>query len=73
MHHPASSVRHSVPSGTISSARSHVSPWAASVRAYAHCATRFEAASGDVRLSAIVVDCDETSGRAREIKRVMVS
>lgn len=35
--------------------------------------TRFEAATGDVRLSAIVVDCDETTGRAREIKRVMVS
>lgn len=34
---------------------------------------RFEAAGGDVRLCAIVVDCDETTGRAREIKRVMVS
>lgn len=34
---------------------------------------RFEAASNDVRLCAIVVDCDETTGRAREIRRVMVS
>lgn len=35
--------------------------------------TRFEAASGDVRLCAVVVDCDETSGRSRSIQRVMVS
>ena len=35
--------------------------------------SRFEPASGDVRLCAIVVDCDETTGKAREIKRVMVS
>jgi len=35
--------------------------------------SRFEPASGDVRLCAIVVDCDETTGRAREIKRVMIS
>ena len=35
--------------------------------------SRFEAASEDVRLCAIVVDCDETSGKAREIRRVMVS
>jgi metallophosphoesterase (TIGR00282 family) len=34
---------------------------------------RFEAATGDVRLCAIVVDCDESTGHAREIKRVMVS
>lgn len=34
---------------------------------------RFEPASGDVRLSAIVVDCDEGTGRAREIKRMLVS
>jgi calcineurin-like phosphoesterase len=34
--------------------------------------TRFEAATGDVRLCAIVVDCDERTGRAREITRVMV-
>lgn len=35
--------------------------------------SRFEPASGDVRLSAIVVDCDEMTGKAREIKRVLVS
>lgn len=35
--------------------------------------TRFEAATGDVRLCAIVVDCDEANGHAREIRRVMVS
>ncbi len=34
---------------------------------------RFEAGTGDVRLCAIVVDCDESTGKAREIKRVMVS
>jgi len=34
---------------------------------------RFEAATGDVRLCAIVVDCDEATGRAREIKRLTVS
>jgi 2',3'-cyclic-nucleotide 2'-phosphodiesterase len=34
---------------------------------------RFEPASGDVRLCAVVVDCDESTGRAREIKRLMVS
>jgi 2',3'-cyclic-nucleotide 2'-phosphodiesterase len=34
---------------------------------------RFEAATGDVRLNGIVVDCDEESGRARAIKRVMLS
>jgi len=34
---------------------------------------RFEAATGDVRLNAIVVDCDEESGRARAIQRVMLS
>ena len=35
--------------------------------------TRFEAATGDVRLCAVVVDCDEASGRARTIERLMVS
>jgi 2',3'-cyclic-nucleotide 2'-phosphodiesterase len=35
--------------------------------------TRFEAATGDVRLCAVVVDCDEATGRAREIKRLMVT
>ena len=34
---------------------------------------RFEAASNDVRLCAVVVDCDENTGHAREINRVMVS
>lgn len=34
---------------------------------------RFEAGTGDVRLCAIVVDCDETTGHAREIKRIMLS
>jgi metallophosphoesterase (TIGR00282 family) len=34
---------------------------------------RFEPATGDVRLCAVVVDCDEATGRAREIERVMVS
>jgi 2',3'-cyclic-nucleotide 2'-phosphodiesterase len=34
---------------------------------------RFEAATGDVRLCAVVIDCDETTGRARKIERVMVS
>jgi metallophosphoesterase (TIGR00282 family) len=34
---------------------------------------RFEAASGDVRLCAVVVDCDESSGKARSIKRIMLT
>ncbi len=34
--------------------------------------TRFEAATGDVRFSAVVVDCDEMTGKAREIKRLML-
>ncbi len=34
---------------------------------------RFEPASGDVRLCAIIVDCDESSGRARNIRRLMLS
>ncbi|HMK24314.1 MAG TPA: TIGR00282 family metallophosphoesterase [Terriglobales bacterium] len=33
---------------------------------------RFEAATGDVRLCAVVVDCDEATGRARGIERIMV-
>src|SRR5208282_758341 len=33
---------------------------------------RFEAASGDVRFSAVLVDCDEDTGRARSIQRIMV-
>lgn len=35
--------------------------------------TRFEAATGDVRLCAVVVDCDEKTGHARSIQRMMVS
>jgi 2',3'-cyclic-nucleotide 2'-phosphodiesterase len=34
---------------------------------------RFEAAIGDVRLCAVVVDCDEVTGHARKILRLMVS
>jgi metallophosphoesterase (TIGR00282 family) len=33
---------------------------------------RFEAAAGDVRLCAVVIDADETTGKARSIERVMV-
>jgi metallophosphoesterase (TIGR00282 family) len=33
---------------------------------------RFEAASGDVRLCGVVVDCDELTGHARSIERVML-
>lgn len=33
---------------------------------------RFEAATGDVRLCAVVVDCDESTGRARGIERVIM-
>ena len=35
--------------------------------------TRFEAATGDVRLCAVVVDCDDSTGHARSIQRVMMS
>ena len=34
---------------------------------------RFEAARGDVRLCAVVIDCDESSGKARSIKRIMLT
>jgi metallophosphoesterase (TIGR00282 family) len=34
---------------------------------------RFEPATGDVRLCAVVVDCDEASGHARTIERLMLS
>ncbi len=34
---------------------------------------RFEAAAGDVRLCAVVVDCDEVTGRARKIERLMLA
>lgn len=33
---------------------------------------RFEPATGDVRLCGVVVDCDESTGRARGIQRLMV-
>jgi 2',3'-cyclic-nucleotide 2'-phosphodiesterase len=34
---------------------------------------RFEPATGDVKLCAVVVDCDEATGKARSIERVMIS
>jgi len=34
---------------------------------------RFEAASGDVRLCAVVIDCDGATGRAKSIERLMVA
>jgi metallophosphoesterase (TIGR00282 family) len=34
---------------------------------------RFEPATGDVRLCAVVVDCDEKTGKARSIERLMLS
>ena len=34
--------------------------------------SRFEAATNDVRLCGVVVDCDDKSGRATAIERVMV-
>lgn len=34
---------------------------------------RFEAATGDVRLCAVVVDCDPNTGRATSIKRLMIA
>jgi metallophosphoesterase (TIGR00282 family) len=34
--------------------------------------TRFEAASGDTRLCAVVIDCDAQTGRASAIERVMI-
>lgn len=33
---------------------------------------RFEAASGEVKLCAVVIDCDEGTGKARSIQRVML-
>jgi 2',3'-cyclic-nucleotide 2'-phosphodiesterase len=35
--------------------------------------TRFEPATGDARLCAVVVDADNTTGRARSIQRIMLS
>jgi metallophosphoesterase (TIGR00282 family) len=34
---------------------------------------RFEPATGDVRLCAVVIECDETTGRAQSIQRLMVT
>jgi 2',3'-cyclic-nucleotide 2'-phosphodiesterase len=34
---------------------------------------RFEAATGDVRLCAVIVECDETTGRSTKIERLMLS
>ena len=34
---------------------------------------RFEPAEGDVRLCGVVIDCEETTGRARSIQRIMLS
>lgn len=34
---------------------------------------RFEPATGDVRLSAVVIDCDEKSGKARNIERLLLT
>src|SRR5579864_1235620 len=34
---------------------------------------RFEPATGDVRLCAVIIDCDEATGKARSIERLMVS
>lgn len=34
---------------------------------------RFEAATGDVKLCAVLVDCDEKTGRAHSIKRIMLN
>jgi metallophosphoesterase (TIGR00282 family) len=33
---------------------------------------RFEPATGDVRLCAVVVDCEENTGKARSIERIML-
>ena len=34
---------------------------------------RFEPATGDVRLCAVVIDCDDATGKARKIERLMLS
>jgi calcineurin-like phosphoesterase len=34
--------------------------------------SRFEAANGDVRLCAVVVDCDDQTGRAARVERLML-
>jgi hypothetical protein len=35
--------------------------------------TRFEPATGDVRLCAVVVDCDDVTGKATKIERLMLT
>ena len=35
--------------------------------------TRFEPATGDARLCAVVVDADDATGKARSMKRIMIS
>jgi calcineurin-like phosphoesterase len=34
---------------------------------------RFEAATGDARLCAVVIDCDDATGKANNIERLMLS
>jgi 2',3'-cyclic-nucleotide 2'-phosphodiesterase len=34
---------------------------------------RFEPATGDVRLCAVVIDCDETTGKAKKIERMTIT
>ena len=34
---------------------------------------RFEPATGDVRLCAVIIDCDDATGKARDIERLMLS
>src|SRR5581483_11541181 len=34
--------------------------------------SRWEAATGDVKLCAVVIDCDEATGKARSIERLML-
>jgi calcineurin-like phosphoesterase len=34
---------------------------------------RFEPATGDARLCAVVVEADDTTGKARSIQRIMLS
>jgi calcineurin-like phosphoesterase len=38
-----------------------------------HTPSSFEVAKKDVRLAAVVIDVDETSGRARGIERLLIS
>jgi calcineurin-like phosphoesterase len=34
---------------------------------------RFEPATGDVRLSAVAIECDDGTGRAKSIQRIMLT